>query len=709
MKHLIYILISLFSFQVMGQLTFKEELAIDSLKISINTAQHDTIKINAYTAWDNIIYVSNPKLDLELNLKIIDLAQANLKKELLSDSEKKAFKKSLALAFNSVGIIFYNKGDYDKAINYYSRSLKIREEIHDKKGLAATLNNLGIVYQDQGDNAKAIEYYTLSLMKNEENGDKEGKANNLSNIGRLYREQHDTAKAIVYFTSSLKISEEIDDKRGVAIAYSNIGSIYSDQGNKLKAMEYFTRYLTVSEEIGDENNIALALGNIGFIYKNLDNNFKALDYLNRSLKMFKEIGNKKWVATLLTYIGDIYKKNGEIAKATEFYKNALAIAQGAGLVTATEDASQALSNSYKILGNYKEALKMHELYIMMRDSIINENSQKAIMKQEIRYSYDKQKALDAKEYEKQKAVSAEREQKQKVISYAIAGSLVLVLVFTFFVFNRLRFTAKQKKIIEEQKNLVEGKQKEISDSVSYAKRIQTSFLTSEVYIKRYLPEYFILYKPRDIVSGDFYWMHQQKDYLYFCVADCTGHGIPGAFMSLIGMGILNEIIYSKQIKDTNKILDELRRIVILAVNPEGASEEGKDGMDMVLGRLHCETKELQYSAANNSFYVYQNGELIKHKPDKMPVGKLADFEKPFSQHTIQLKTGDIIYASTDGFLDQFGGSKGKKFMSRRFESYISSITDKPLDEQKEMLDNEFMQWKGELGQVDDVCLIGVKI
>lgn len=693
----------------MGQLTFKEELAIDSLKRSIKTAQHDTVKINAYNAWDNIIYVSNPKLDLELNLKIIDLANDNLKKESLTDLEKKTFKKSLSLAFNSLGIIFYNKGDYDKAINYYSRSLKIREEIHDKKGLAATLNNLGIVYQDHGDNAKAIEYYILSLIKNEEIGDKNGEANTLSNIGRIYLEQSDTIKAINFQTRSLKIREAMNDKRGMAIAYNNLGTIYSDQGNNVKAMEYYTRNLKINEEIGDKNNKAQALANIGLIYKKQGDNLKALDYFSRSLRMFEEIGNKRWAALSLTHIGDIYKRKGEIEKAIEFYNKALAIAQGAGIVSTTKDASHALASGYKTTGNYKEALKMHELFITMRDSIINENSQKAIMKQEIRYSYDKQKALDEKEYEKQKAVSAEREQKQKVISYAIAGSLLLVLVFTFFVFNRLRFTAKQKKIIEEQKNLVEGKQKEISDSVSYAKRIQTSFLTSEVYIKRYLPEYFILYKPRDIVSGDFYWMHQQKDYLYFCVADCTGHGIPGAFMSLIGMGILNEIIYSKQIKDTNKILDELRRIVILAVNPEGALVEGKDGMDMVLGRLHCGTKELQYSAANNSFYVYQNGELIKHKPDKMPVGKLADFEKPFSQHTIQLKTGDIVYASTDGFLDQFGGSKGKKFMAKRFETYISSITLNPLDEQKEMLEKEFLEWKGDLAQVDDVCLIGLKI
>ena len=319
----------------------------------------------------------------------------------------------------------------------------------------------------------------------------------------------------------------------------------------------------------------------------------------------------------------------------------------------------------------------------------------------------KDKELIQKEAELQKQ-QLESKQKSLERNGFIVGFLFMML-FAFFIFRSLQQNKKKNKIISAQKQLVEAKNKDISDSVAYAKRIQSSFLTSEAYIKRYLPEYFILYKPRDVVSGDFYWMHQQNDYLYFCIADCTGHGIPGAFMSLIGMGVLNEIIYSKQINDTNAILDELRRIVILALNPEGALEEGKDGMDLILGRLHLKTKELQYSAAYNPFYVYQNGKLVKYKADKMPVGKYAESEKPFTQFTIQLSTGDIIYASTDGFRDQFGGEKGKKFMSGKFETYLLSITHEALDEQKGLLEKEFLKWKGNYEQVDDVCVFGVRV
>ncbi|MDP1744827.1 MAG: tetratricopeptide repeat protein [Bacteroidota bacterium] len=706
MKQLFCLSLFLISFRMAGQLTPKEEHTVDSLKSFINKAQHDTLKINAYTAWDNIIYMSDPKLDQELNLKIVDLANENLKKESLNSSEKKAFKKALSLGYNSLGIIFYNKGNYDKAINYYSRSLKIREEIGDKKGIAATLNNFGIVYQDQGDNAKAIECYTRSLKTNEEIGDKKGEANTLSNIGRIYREQHDTSKAIYYQTRSLKLRESIGDKRGMAIAFSNIGSIYSDQGNITKAMEYFLHYLKISEEIGDKNNIALALGNIGLVYKNQGDNVKALDYYSKSLKMFEEIGKKKWMAASLTNIGEIYKQKGEIEKAIDFYKNALVIAQSAGLVAATKDASQSLFTSYKITGNYKEALKMHELYIMMRDSILSENSQKAIMKQEIKSIFDKQKALDAKENEKQKAVSAEREQKQTVAIYGITGSLVLVLVFTFFVFNRLRFTRKQNKIIEEQKNLVEGKQKEILSSITYAKRLQEAILPPDHYVKTYLPASFIFYKPKDIVAGDFYWMERRGETLFVAAADCTGHGVPGAMVSVICSNALNRAVLELGITEPGKILDKTRELVLETFSR--SDKEVKDGMDISLASINTNTDEIKWSGANNPLWYISNGELIEVKANKQAIGK-TDSPLPFTTHSFQLNKGDSFYLSTDGYADQFGGINGKKLKKKALKQMLLQNSLLSPAQQKEKLESSFNNWMGTLEQIDDVCMIGVKI
>lgn len=689
-----------------GQLTPKQEHTVDSLKSFINKAQHDTLKINAYTAWDNIIYVSDPKLDLELNLKIVELANENLKKESLSDSEKKTFKKALSLGYNSLGIIFYNKGDFDKAINYYSRSLKIREEIGDKKGIAATLNNFGIVYQDQGDFAKAIEYYTLSLLKNGEIGDKNGEANTLSNIGRIHLEQRDTAKALDFQTRSLKIRKVIGDKRGMAIAYSNLGSIYSGQGNNVNAMEYYSNYLKISEEISDPNNIAFALANIGFVYKNIGNDGKALDFLNRSLKMFEEMGNKKLVAFSQNNIGDIYKKKGEIEKAIEYYKKSLSIAQGAGLVSATKDASLSLSNSYKMTGNYKEALKAHELYILMRDSISSEKSQKAIMKQEVRFIYDKQKALDAKEYEKQKAVSAERVQKQKVISWAIAGSLVLVIVFSAFVFNRLRFTKKQNKTIEAQKNLVEGKQKEILASITYAKRLQEAILPPDQYVKSHLPESFIFYKPKDIVAGDFYWMERKEEILFVAAADCTGHGVPGAMVSVVCSNALNRAVLEFGIIEPGKILDKTRELVLETFSR--SDKDVKDGMDISLVSINTNTKEIKWSGANNPLWYVSDGKLLEIKANKQSIGK-TDNPLPFTTHSVQLNTGDYFYLFTDGYADQFGGANGKKLKYRALKETILENSLLSYTDQKEKLASSFQNWMGELEQIDDVTIIGIRI
>lgn len=706
MKQILYLILVFSHIQVFSQLSRQQELSIDSLKKCINTASHDTIKINAYNAWDNLIYVTNPKLDYDLNQKIVELAEKNLKKTSLSKSEVKTFNIVLSQALNSLGIITYNEGNNDKAISYYSRSLKIRSEHNDKKGVAATLNNLGIVHQDLGDYAKAITDYTQSLKTNEEIGDRNGEANSLSNIGRIYYEQGDTAKAIDYQTRSLKIREAIGDKRGMAIAYNNLGTIFSDQGHNAKAMEYLNRGLKISEEIGDKNKIALALANIGAIYKKEQNDQEAMDFFNRSLKMFKELGNEKWIASILSHIGDIYKKKNETDKAIENYQKALSMAQSAGLVSVTKDVSQSLSVIYKITGNYKDAFKMYQLYITMRDSIVSEKSQKKIMQQEMKYFYNKRKALDAKEYEKQNAVAAEREQKQKVIIYFIACSLILVMVFALFALNRWRFTEKQKAIIEEQKNLVEGKQKEILSSITYAKRLQDAILPPDHYVKSVLPESFIFYKPKDIVAGDFYWMEQKGELLFLAAADCTGHGVPGAIVSVICGNALNRAVLEFGIEEPGKILDKTRELVLDTFSKSGT--DVKDGMDISLISINTISGKIKWSGANNPLWCISDSKLTEIKGDKQAIGK-TDNPLPFTTHTIPLVKGDSFYLFTDGFADQFGGAQGKKFKYTQLKEIILKNSSLAPEEQKAQLEALFLDWIGSLEQIDDVCLIGVKI
>ncbi|MES2590998.1 MAG: two-component regulator propeller domain-containing protein, partial [Bacteroidota bacterium] len=273
--------------------------------------------------------------------------------------------------------------------------------------------------------------------------------------------------------------------------------------------------------------------------------------------------------------------------------------------------------------------------------------------------------------------------------------------------------------ITEQKKVVEEKNKDILDSIHYAKRIQNALLRKEEYFVKHLPEHFVLFMPKDIVSGDFYWALRRgfslpteeeasKKYWYVAAVDCTGHGVPGAFMSMLGMSFLNEIANGDILHTPAKILNELRTKVIKELGQTGKMENSKDGMDISLIRWHLETNEIQWAGANNPLFLVRNGELQKIKGDKQPIGYYPE-SKPFTNHTLQLQEGDCIYIFTDGYADQFGGPKGKKLMYKQLEQLILTNCHLSMDNQKRILKKTFMEWKGELDQIDDVCIIGIKI
>lgn len=308
--------------------------------------------------------------------------------------------------------------------------------------------------------------------------------------------------------------------------------------------------------------------------------------------------------------------------------------------------------------------------------------------------------------------------------YSIIATIVLSGIYSYVKIRASNIQiVKQSHIIEEKNEEIKkayseiaGKNKNITDSINYAQRIQQSFLTSDNILKQSLKDYFILYKPRDIVSGDFYWCFDLPDRTLIAGADSTGHGIPGAFMSLIGISLLNEISHSKKMLEPAAMLDELRRIIICALNPEQIDEGGKDGLDIALISIFkSETDEVKihFSGGNNGLYLiasseYNQKELLEYKGDKQPVGYYSNM-KPFTQKEIIARKGDVLYMFTDGYADQFGGRKGKKFMSKQLKKTLVFISERSLQEQKQELDNTFTRWKGDLEQVDDLTVIGIRI
>jgi serine phosphatase RsbU (regulator of sigma subunit) len=302
-----------------------------------------------------------------------------------------------------------------------------------------------------------------------------------------------------------------------------------------------------------------------------------------------------------------------------------------------------------------------------------------------------------------------------MISYGIAIVLIIVVVLLGIIFNRLNITKKQKQVIEEQKLVVEAsksqleeKNKEVMDSINYAKRIQDALLKAEEHESKHLPPHFILFKPKDIVSGDFYWALEKENHLYLAAADCTGHGVPGALLTMLGNSFLNEINAVDKLLTPAEILNQLRSKIISELKQTGRDGETNDGMDISLMRLNIETNQLQWAGANNSLYMIRQGELEEIKPDKQPIGynhKMVDF----TNHSFEINQGDYICIFTDGFADQFGGPKGKKYKYNTFKNKLLEIYQNPMNEQKQLLAKEFELWKGNLQQVDDICVIGIRV
>lgn len=255
---------------------------------------------------------------------------------------------------------------------------------------------------------------------------------------------------------------------------------------------------------------------------------------------------------------------------------------------------------------------------------------------------------------------------------------------------------------------IQRQRKEIAESLRYARVIQKAVFPSRNFVEKTFPDHFFLLLPKDIISGDFYWVYKKEKFIYFAVADCTGHGVPGSLMSVLGISFLNELMARPGTSTANRLLNQLREKVMKALGQTGADDISKDGMDISLCIIDEESHVLQYSGANNSLYLVRNDELIIFRPDPMPVGVHAIEEQPFTNHEIELQEGDIIYLFTDGYPDQFGGPNNKKFMYNSFRSLLLKVCNLPMINQKEILKNTIFEWMGDQEQIDDILVFGIK-
>jgi tetratricopeptide (TPR) repeat protein len=617
--------------------------------------------------------------------------------------------KSLQAKFlGNIGIVYEEQSDYPKALEYYFKALKIAEELGDKRGMSIRLGNIGVVYADQSDYPKALEYYFKALKIDEELGDKRGMAIDLGNIGNVYNYQSNYSKAPEYYFKALKIAEELGDKRVMANNLGNIGNVYAKQSDYPKALAYYFKALKIEEEIGNKRGMAFHLGNIGVVYKNQSDYPKALAYYFKALKINEELGNKKDIARHLGNIGDLYREIGKFKESEKYLKQALALSDSLGTLDVTRVNEYRLSKLYDTLGQYKLAYIHLEKYIAIHDSIDNNEKRNKINNITNKFEWEKKEVLINAEREKEKALFEANQRRNKIIIISVTIGMLMLSVFSIIIYRAFRITKRQKQIIETQKKLVDDKNKDIMDSINYALRIQQAILPDDKKWNRLLPDSFKLYLPKDVLAGDFYWLEENENYIYVAAADCTGHGVPGAMVSVVCSSALTKAVLEDKLTNTNEILDRVREIVIEKMS----SNEGqlRDGMDVCLVRINKNNrKEIQYSGANRPLYIIKaNGELEELSPDKQTIGWTEE-TSPFKAENKVLEQGDMLYLTTDGYADQFGGEKGKKFKAANLKKLLLSIQHESMEQQKTILQQTFNQWKANLEQVDDVLVIGVSV
>ncbi len=638
----------------------------DSLNAVINNPDSKNIDVaRAYVEMSDMLGIENLDSVIILCTKSNVIIEKALKKEKDATIRKELLDIS-AISYSNLGIVSSYKGNVKKSLEYNNKSLKIQEKLGNIEGVAFSLNNIATIYYTQGSKAKALDY----------------------------------------FNQSLEVYKKVDNKLGIALELNNIGYYYQNEGDYDKAMEYHMESLKLREEINSPSNIAMSLHNIGLIHKLQGNKKLALESYSKALEIQIQIRDIRGSVYSLNHLGDIELDNGNLAKAEKYFKEAFEFSNKIGHPELIKTTARRMSLVLKQQNRGIEALEMYELYITMRDSLNNKETLKATAQQQAKYEYENKKAIDDAEHEKIILIEHQDKEKQRVITLAVIGVLVLVSLFLIFVFYKLRITKKQKNEIGKQKNEIEEKSKEITDSINYAKRIQKAILPPDSLIKKYLKDSFILYKPKDIVAGDFYWMEPKGDIVLFAVADCTGHGVPGAMVSVICNNALNRSVREYGLVDTGDILNKTREIVIEEF--EKSDEEVKDGMDISLIAFNKKTREIVFSGANNPLWIVRDGELIEIKGDRQPVGKFYK-SHDFSSHKEILKEGDLIYTFSDGYADQFGGDNDKKFKTSNFKKLLLSINDKSISEQEEIISSSFEDWKGDYEQLDDVCVMGLKI
>jgi len=603
--------------------------------------------------------------------------------EALQLSRKLNYVKGEVTAYNCMADAYWFHSDYDKAQQYYFKAYRINDSLHDQRGLAFSMYNIGWILCIQQQN---------------------------------YKEDH-------YLYRSYAIYHSLKDTAGLLKIYNALASYYSGRrrtDDKKQyfdsAMSYFNKGIALAKNSGRYGEMGRIYGNLGDLFYS-EKDFRSAGFYNeKSMQVHRRVGDSASMMICTLNMGLCELELGKVREAEAKFKEVYDYNVRHDIKDTRLLAMNGLAKAQYKLGNYKEAYDRYEAYVELKEQLDKETYSTSISNLQSSYSLEKSEA-DIAQLRQSNEIHELRNKKNTyfIIVLLSVGLVVIVIVVLLYRQNKQRQLANME--LEARNQVIAEKKQEIDNSIRYAKGIQQAILPDLSELKSTFPQSFVYYKPKDVVSGDFYWFGKVGEEFYGIAADCTGHGVPGALMSIIGMDKIVQAIYEKQITGPGEILSFLNVQIKQVLKQHSDTSRQKDGMDMALLKFNASLTEVQFAGANRPLYLVRGAvpggaatpELLEYKPDKAAIAGFTPDDMEFHTTTISLAKHDALFIFTDGYADQFGGGEGKKFMSKNLKQLLLSVAALPAEQQQERIDRAFMDWKAGYEQVDDVLVMGIKL
>lgn len=522
---------------------------------------------------------------------------------------------------------------------------------------------------------------------------------------------------------NLVIAEKLNDPEKLISAYFDQAIALNRARKHREALRFYDKVQDIEGVLDNDDLMSRIMNNIGTIYFSLRITDSAAMAYTKAYEHSENAGRIEGMAASELKMGNLEGAMGNFQEAYMRCSRALHLFRDANILRRQDACLSCMTEASALMDKHAQALEHYREFVAVKDSL--DSSGKSAELKRLRNEHELRaahiadsikfaqlKQLQDAEITAKNALLERKEAEQErnaLIRWGLIGIVVVLLALGYYIYIKYKQTQKQKQLLNEAYEELEEKNTEITDSIQYAKRIQTAILPEDKIVKQYLAESFVLYLPKDIVAGDFYWMHPtSEEEVLFAVCDCTGHGVPGAMVSVVCNSGLNRAVDEYNCQTPAEILDKTRQLVVAEFSKSTEKENIKDGMDVALCRFNSEEKSIQFAGANNPLWIVRNGEVIIVKGDKQSIG-YSDNTTPFTNHKIQLQKGDSFYLFSDGYPDQFGGSRGKKLKSSGFKELLLNIQGAPMEEQRAQLNSYLKEWRGNYEQLDDVCVIGVRI